>query len=191
MAKRSLFELENALEDALDDALLAEEEYAVVAAAHKYGRATDTALRDAAIDREIAYDTLAEVGEQLGGKLENYAKFIQNLTHDEKGLSQQIRAFTARRNAIGRTLDSLKANLLEHLDRNETPRVTVGNLTIAKQRSAPSVEISIPASELPAQFQRVTVEPRKNELRDAIVREGAEIEGVKVVQKMHIRVRPK
>ena len=185
MSRLSLFEISRAKQDALEELLEAEE---TLLAVQSTRNAPADDLQVAKNDYEAALLDLETIADARGKKLENYAKFIQNLAHLKNGLEYQIKTYQRRKNAVVRTLDWLKQNLSDYLTMTDKKSINAGEFKIAKQKSAPSVVIEIPVEELPADFQRVTIEPNKNELRRAI-QSGATIDGVKVVRKEHVRIR--
>ena len=181
----SLHKLQNSHRNALDELLEAEETLLAVTQA-KDSTAIDR--EDAEIAWQEALNELTEVSERIGNKLENYAKFIENMNLLKQGLEYKIKQLQRRKNAVTRTLDWLKQNLADYLTMTDRKSVTAGEFKISKQKSAPSVVIEIPIEELPAEFHRVTIEADKNALRTAIQR-GRRINGVAVVRREHIRLR--
>ena len=184
--KSTLNELDYTEQDRLDALIEAEEHlYAL-----KRKKDTDPLdLLDAQIEVETARTELTEAAELLGDKLLGYAKYIENLTHSKKGVEWQITQFTRRKGGIISTLNYLKDTLMDYLNKHQLSSMPVGEgLKIAKQKSAPSVLIEIPVEELPTEFQNITIEAKKNDLREALA-QGEEIDGVRVIRREHIRVR--
>ena len=183
--KSTLHELDYEELDRFDDLLEAEETLWVL---KKAKDPEPVAIKDAQLLVEECRDTLASAADLMGNKLENYAKYIQNLTNLKKGIEFQITAFQKRKSGITSTLDWLKDTLLAFLNNRGIKSIPAGALRIAKQKSAPTVLIEIPVEALPRAFQRITIEAEKNDLRDAIAA-GDKIDGVSIIQKEHIRIR--
>lgn len=190
----TLWKLDREQRDRLEDLLEAEEtlsavEYAKESTAHDIEEAREAV--------EEAKDALAEVSDLVGTKLGNYAKYIQNLDNLRKGVEFKIKEFTRRKNAIARTIDWLKGTLTIYLSTHNRQHIEVDEFKIAKQKGAPAVVVEIPVEELPAEFQRITIEADKNAIREYLQAKPKPGEGkihpkgVRLVQREHIRIRIK
>ena len=130
-------------------------------------------------------DTLYDAKES---KRQGYVHVIKNSlasAENHKGVAED---FEARAKAHTNLAKKLKNRLLFDMQENDEQAAPAGDFKIARQRnSQPSVVLSIQAEDLPAEFQKVTVDADKDALKFAI-NAGEVIDGVDLETGEHIRI---
>ena len=117
-------------------------------------------------------------------KIRNIACWIRNLEADEKALTDQIKTFTARKNAVKNKRESLKKYLANFLNGAKWQNSEVA----ISWRKSESVEVSN-VKELPEEYLKYKdPEPDKVKLK-ADLKAGAEIEGVRLITKENIQIK--
>jgi hypothetical protein len=117
-------------------------------------------------------------------KIRNIACWIRNLEADEKALTDQIKTFTARKNAVKNKRESLKSYLANFLNGAKWQNSEVA----ISWRKSESVEVSN-VKELPEEYLKYKdPEPDKVKLK-ADLKAGAEIEGVCLITKENIQIK--
>ena len=117
-------------------------------------------------------------------KIRNIACWIRNLEADEKALTDQIKTFTARKNAVKNKRESLKSYLANFLNGAKWQNSEVA----ISWRKSESVEVSN-VKELPEEYLKYKdPEPDKVKLK-ADLKAGAEIEGVRLITKENIQIK--
>ena len=169
MKHLTLFELTDAITDIIDDivdALMAD----------------DTDLVDSLLDElDSLYGARSE-------KHEGYIHVIKNAETASAACKAQANAFYARAKALENLSRRLKDTLLADLHQHGETRTDAGNFKIARQNGQPRVVVHVEASELPQDYQRVTIEADKTALKDAL-KHGETIDGVELESTEHIRIR--
>lgn len=155
---------------------------------------------DEIVDAEIAGDTdevdalyaeLDELYDARDKKHEGYVHVIKNSLNVAKGCKAEADFFAKRATALNNLAKRLKDTLLADLVAYGEKSSVAGKFKIARQKnSQPTVNVSIPAEDLPTEYQNVTIEPDKTALKDAIDA-GADVDGVEIVVGEHIRIRAK
>ena len=122
-------------------------------------------------------------------KLENTACYIKNLVSDIDQLKAEEKALKERRQAKEKKAERLKEYLSKSMlmfgdKKFETPRV------VLSFRKSKQVEID-EGTKLPEEYLTVKVEtnPNKTKLKDAILKQGVEIDGVRVVEKENLQLK--
>ena len=111
-------------------------------------------------------------------KIRNIACWIRNLEADEKALTDQIKTFTARKNAVKNKRESLKKYLANFLNGAKWQNSEVA----ISWRKSESVEVSN-VKELPEEYLKYKdPEPDKVKLK-ADLKAGVEIDGVCLITK--------
>lgn len=122
-------------------------------------------------------------------KLENTACYIKNLMSDIDQIKVEEKSLKERRQIKEKKVERLKSYLANSMllfgdKKFETPRVALSF------RKSKQVEIE-PNTHLPQEYIKVKVEenPDKTKLKDAILKQGLEIDGVKVVEKENLQLK--
>jgi hypothetical protein len=117
-------------------------------------------------------------------KIRNIACWIKNLESDEKALADQIKTFTARKNAAKNKRESLKSYLAAFMAGKKWQNSEVA----ISWRKSESVEVSN-VKELPEEYLKYKdPEPDKVKLK-ADLKAGAEIDGACLVTKENIQIK--
>ena len=155
---------------------------------------------DDIVDAEIAGDTdavdaliakLDQLYDARTTKYEGYVHVIKNALNTAKGCKAEADFFAKRATALNNLAKRLKNNLHDDLVHHDEESVKAGKYRIARQKnSQPTVNVRIPDADLPAAYQKVTVEADKTALKQAI-ENGEEIDGVDLETGEHIRIRAK
>ena len=122
-------------------------------------------------------------------KLENTACYIKNLMSDIDQIKVEEKSLKERRQIKEKKVERLKNYLANSMllfgdKKFETPRV------ILSFRKSKQVEIAEGAN-IPQKYIKVKVEesPDKTKLKDAILKQGLKIDGVKVVEKENLQLK--
>ena len=169
MSKLTLFELTAEIENVIDEIVDAE-----------IARDTET-LDGLYAELEALYD--ARESKQIG-----YVHVVKNADIAAKACQAQANAFYARAKALENIARRLKDNLHQDLIHHGEKSATAGKFKIARQNGTARVVLNIPPEELPADYQRVSIEADKTALKDAL-KDGTEIDGVALEPTEHIRIR--
>ena len=136
------------------------------------------------------YDELSTHYGKRAEKHEGYVHVIKNAEATAKACKAQAAAFYARAKALENLSRRLKDTLRADLEQHGETRTTAGNFKVARQNGQPRVVLSIEASELPTDYQRVTIEADKTALKDAL-KSGEVVDGVALEDTEHLRIRVK
>lgn len=122
-------------------------------------------------------------------KIENTGCYIKNLLSDIDQLKAEEKALKERRQTKEKKVERLKEYLSKSMlmfgdKKFETPRV------VLSFRKSKQVEID-EGAKIPEEYLMVKVEtnPNKTKLKDAILKQGAEIAGVRVVEKENLQLK--
>lgn len=122
-------------------------------------------------------------------KLENTACYIKNLMSDIDQIKVEEKSLKERRQTKEKKVERLKAYLAKSMllfgdKKFETSRVALSF------RKSKQVEIE-PNIHLPQEYVKIKVEesPDKAKLKDAILKQGLEIKGVKVIEKENLQLK--
>lgn len=122
-------------------------------------------------------------------KIENTGCYIKNLLSDIEQLKAEEKSLKERRQTKEKKVERLKKYLADSMllfgdKKFETPRIALSF------RKSKQVEIDESAV-LPEEFIKVKVEkiPDKTKLKDAILKQGEVIEGVKVIEKENLQLK--
>lgn len=139
------------------------------------------------IEPEVLEQSLSEVAEQIEVKAENIAKLIKNIDGDIEAIKNEEKRLVEKK----RSLESKKLRIKEYLYGQikllDNKKVKTPLFSIAIQKNPPSVAIESEEN-IPECYYIVKKELSKKDLLGAL-KEGLEIEGVKIVQSEGIRIR--
>lgn len=155
----------------------------------------DNALMEAfdeAIDQETgeivndeAYERLCDLQTDRDAKIENIGLWVKNLLAEAAAIREEEKALAKRRNAIEKKVEWLKDFLSYATGGNkfETARLCVSF------RSTTSVEINVPASQIPSDLLRwKDPEPDKALIKEAL-KQGKQIDGCELVTRKSINIK--
>ena len=121
-------------------------------------------------------------------KHEGYVHVIKNAEAAVDACKAEAASFTARAKALEALSRQLKENLRIDLEEHGEKTATAGKFKITRQNGTQRVVLSIEPSELPTDYQRVTIEANKTELKNAL-KNGTAIDGVELEDTEHVRIR--
>ena len=138
---------------------------------------------------EALLDELDSFYDARASKREAYVYVIKNSLATSKACKAEAKAFDVRGNALMNLAKRLKERLLFDLQHDGEDVVNAGIFKIARQRnSQPSLIVDIEAVDLPADFQKLTVEVDTDALKAAL-NAGEKIKGARLELGEHIRIR--
>ena len=163
-------------------------------------RAEIEQIIDEIVDAELAGDTsevdalyaeLDQLYDARSAKHEGYVHVIKNTLNAAQGCKAEADFFSKRANALINLAKRLKDTLHDDLREHGEESVTAGKFKIARQKnSQPTVNVRVPVTDLPTEYQNVTIEADKTALKLAI-KTGEEIDGVDLEFGEHVRIRTK
>lgn len=109
-------------------------------------------------------------------KIENIACWIKDLSAESEAISKEISNLRSRKATADRKLDAMRTYLSDFLNGQ---KFKTGKVSIRWMKTK-SVNVT-DLSQIPEEFTKVTVEPRKVEIKKAIA-EGREVPGAEVVE---------
>ena len=122
-------------------------------------------------------------------KIENTACYIKNLLSDIDQIKAEEKSLKERRQAkekkVERLKDYISHSMLTFGDKKfESPRVSLSF------RKSNQVDIEL-GTKLPEEYVTIKVEetPNKNKLKDAILKQGLQIDGVRVIEKQNLQLK--
>ena len=113
-------------------------------------------------------------------KVGNLGKYIIALRADTEVFKAEEKRLYDRRKAIENRVEWLKKYLFEQMRNAMTEQVKTDVCTISIKKYPPSVEVLDPEL-LPAEYQRMIIEPNKKEILDLFKRTGVILDGVTIV----------
>ena len=119
-------------------------------------------------------------------KISNVACWIKDLKAEAEAIKAEKQALDKRQKAAENKAESLKTWLQTVL---EGEKFKDSRCSISYRKSERVVfSDNFPFSSLPAQFKKVTIEPKKTEIKD-FLRTGASIDGVELVESTNIQIK--
>lgn len=109
-------------------------------------------------------------------KIENIACWIKDLKAESEAIGNEINNLRNRKATADRKLDAMRAYLSDFLNGQ---KFKTGKVSIRWMRTK-SVNVT-DLSQIPEEFTKITVEPRKIEIKKAIA-EGRDVPGAEVVE---------
>ena len=123
---------------------------------------------DADLNDEAIKDTLEGLEGSFDDKVECWVKVIKNLSGELTAVKEEADRLTKRTRTIKNNIDRMKRALITSMEL--TGRKTAGNVlkaTVAQNGGVKPIVIDENA-EIPFEFQKVTVEPNNEAIRDAL-----------------------
>lgn len=134
----------------------------------------------------IDIDRLNALEMERDRKISNVACWIKDLKAEAEAIKAEKQALEKRQKAAENKAESLKQWLLFALNGE---KFKDARCSISYRKSEKVVfDDGFCFSSLPAQFKKVTVEPKKTEIKDYL-KTGATIEGVELVESSNIQIR--
>lgn len=117
-------------------------------------------------------------------KIESLFMWLKEIKAEADAIRNEEKALEKRRLVVERKADGLKQFLQKYLrgEKFKTPKVSVS------YRKTSSVSVAVDPHELPAQFQRVSVDADKTAIKEAL-QKGEEVAGCSIVEKQSMIVK--
>ena len=156
-------------------------------------------LVDDIVDADLAKDPdeldalhgeLAALYDARTEKHEGYVHVIKNAEAAAEACKAEAHLFFARATALQNLAKRLKETLRADLEYHDEKSITTGAFKIARQNGQKKVVVRVAPADLPAEYQRVTIEADKPALKGAL-RDGTEIDGVELQSTEQLRIRAK
>ncbi len=130
---------------------------------------------------------LRAIGDKVEDKLDQYRRWYKNLHYDKDALEYEIHELQGKLDAVRKTQEWVKEELLRTLREMGTERVNfpVGHVRI-QPNSIPSLVVP-DESVVPQDWFRMKPELKKDAIKDYIER-GGEVPGCSLVRGQHLRV---
>lgn len=131
-------------------------------------------------------EAIEQLNMEKNRKIRNIACWVRNLDAEEKALSEQIKIFTDRRNAVKNKKESLKSYLSNYLNGEKWKNDEV-NIT---WRTSEVILLAdnLDVTKLPKQY--VEYDPHVNKtLLKKDIKDGLEIQGVQLVKRNNIQIK--
>ena len=117
-------------------------------------------------------------------KLQGYVRIIKSAKPLADAYRAEAELFSKRARAIENIAKRLQHNLIYDMQIHGEETVVAGNFKIAI-RTSESVKLLVPAEDLPAEFQNVTVSADKMGIKRAL-KAGDEIDGVEIQKGQYV-----
>lgn len=147
-------------------------------------RIQDEADQDTGAIPEELWAELDELTRQEGAALADLACAVKEQRADADAVRAEARRLAERARALDARVDRLTAVLEQRVgpDGLRDPRVT------ARWYTRPTIGLLVPAEQLPAEYQRVKVEPDKLALKQVLMN-GGEVPGAALGQSRGLTIR--
>lgn len=127
-------------------------------------------LYDEDLSEEALFDTLESIEDAIDDKIESYAIIIQQLEEDCRRIKEEELRLASRRRGLESKIGWLKTNAYDGMKavgktKIQTPLFTI---SIQKNGGKRSLVLDVDASELPAEYQKITVGANNDKLRELL-----------------------
>lgn len=132
-----------------------------------------------------------ELMEKLVAKADAFGGYVRNLEATAAACKAEAQRLSARQKACENRVASLKEFACAALQRMGKTELKGELFTLANQPNNPSVEVTVEAEKLPAEYVRVvpaTKEPDKRAILEAL-QQGVTIEGCSIKRTLSLRIR--
>lgn len=144
-----------------------------------------TEIDDEEMQAQLMVEYL-QTTEDLKTKLENYANLISELEARAEFRKQESKRIAERASVDSNLAKRLKERLLWYMKENELKKVETLTHTISRSKNGGKnplvIDENISPLTLPKQFQRVSVEPNKEAIREAL-ENGEELEFARLAER--------
>ncbi len=140
---------------------------------------------------EISEKTIAklqELGDSLETKCINITRIFKQIDAEREAIEKERKAMAAREKALKNQVDRLKDYLLSNMERCEIKKIECPQFVISLQKNPLSVE-AYDTSLIPEEYKKITVTYDLQKIKEDITKNGVVIDGVRLVQSSHIRIR--
>ena len=131
--------------------------------------------------------TLTELFQAIEEKRSAYVHVIKNAVTDAKVMRAEAKRLVERAKRQERLAEQLKTTLMLDLTESGEIAAEAGIHRIRIAKSPQRVELDVAPELLPKAYQRISVSPNTNAIRQAI-KDGQIVEGAKLTQGTHLRI---
>lgn len=148
-------------------------------------------LADMDLDEQTVADTLEGLSGELEVKATNVAAFARNLEASADAIKEAEEKMAARRKAIERRADRLRAYLKENMERVGIVKIESPQFCLAIKKNPPAVHVEAPEL-VPAKFMKVPPPPPpvldKKAVADAL-KAGEDVPGCRLEQGTRLEIK--
>lgn len=137
-------------------------------------------------EEQAIIDTLDSLQDALEVKGDNICRFIKNLSADIEARKKEIDRLQKINKVDANKIDSLKKYLEMQMNIADIKKLDTELFKIGIRKST-SLEV-MDIESLPIEYVKITKEARKTDIKNAI-KDGLNIEGVKMVDKYSLQIR--
>ena len=131
---------------------------------------------------------LNELGQQEAEKVDSFAAFIRIQTAMAKALKEEAKYLSGRAKTIENRIDGLKAHYQHVMTMNNLTKIAGTTHTISLRNNKSVAVSETVIDSLPDEYKKVTIEPRKTEIKKAL-EAGVVLEGCKIVETQSLNIR--
>ena len=129
-------------------------------------------------------EILGGLKEEKEKKLFNLGVWYKNMISDSKAIKSEIVSLSARKKALENKSQRIKNYLFENLEKGE--KVSDARISFSWRKSE-SLVIDCETKDLPEEYQKITIEPKKAELKK-FLKLGNEMEDVSIETKTNLQI---
>lgn len=118
-------------------------------------------------------------------------QFCKNLQQTYiNDLSEEIRRLTERKNYFADKVDRLYEGVLQGMQETETGKIEFAFVTLQTKTNPPALELA-DDFKCPQEYKvtKITESVDKKKLKDDIIKNGVEVEGAKIVQRVRLEIK--
>lgn len=147
----------------------------------------DDGDRPTADDGEVQA-ILGLIDGDLTDKLSQYRFVMLNLNAQKDAYKAEIDRLSKRKQSIDNELNRIKKAVLLAMQTSGQSKFEFATGKIWRQKSAPSVHLSIEPDRLPPEYQRIEISARTDDIKKAL-QADVQIDGAVLVQGEHLRIK--
>lgn len=131
---------------------------------------------------------LDELGQQESEKVDSFAAFVRIQTAMAKALKEEAKYLSNRARTIENRIDGLKEHYKGVMTQNNLTKIAGTTHTISLRNNKSVAVLESYVDKLPDEYRKVTIEPRKTEIKKAL-ESGVSIEGCSIVETQSLNIR--
>ena len=152
-------------------------------------RALEALLDDEFIDNSMLMDALSQVEDEFIDKVKNITHLLKDSEYHCNYLKLEEERINKKRKILEKKIENLKMYIDANMKLKGTKKVDVGTFTITVRKNPLKVEV-VEITDIPERFIKAKTEftvDKKGIL--AAVKDGEEIDGIKIIQSESIMIR--
>ena len=139
-------------------------------------------------DEDFLIETLEQINEDIEIKADGYAKIMKNYAAEAEALKKEEERLYARRKAKENAVSRMKKSLQESMEATGKTKFKTELFSFGIQNNAPSVVLDKEVSELPEEYQKITVEANKTAIKEAL-KKGERFDFAHLEESASLRIR--